>query len=73
MKTRVMMMTKNKQKEDFLELWEMGMKFFKVDNPSWKFRFCPKSSMTISFSDLVKMECWACNEYILNDGNCDCI
>lgn len=64
---------KEKAKEEFMDLWEIGMHFFKANDPHWKFRFCEKAGVPVSFDQLVNNECWNCPNYINNDGNCDCI
>ena len=62
-----------KKRKDFKELWEMGMKFQREVNPHWQQRFCPKLNKPVPFSELMNMECWKCEQYICNEGNCDCI
>ena len=66
-------MSEDLKKKDFLELWEMGMKFFKNARPQWQQRYCVKDQKPVLFSDLKDMECWKCPEYICNKGVCDCI
>jgi hypothetical protein len=61
------------RKSDFLELWEMGMKFYHQNDTHWQLRYCAKSDRVVSFPELKELSCWVCPEYICNDGVCDCI
>jgi hypothetical protein len=60
-------------KRDFLELWEMGMKYQRQGNPQWQLRYCVKLKRSVPFANLKDMECWKCPQYICNKGDCDCI
>ena len=66
-------MSEELKKKDFLELWEMGMKYFRKGRMEWQQRFCVKDNKPVPFSALKDMECWKCPEYICNEGDCDCI
>lgn len=61
------------KKHSFLEMWNRGMKYHNRGSPQWQLRYCPKQRKSVAFSELKGLECWKCDEYIVNDGNCDCI
>lgn len=64
-------MSNQSKKESFLELWEMGMKYFNEDNPQWQVRYCVKLQKGLPFSKLKSQECWNCKDFIENNGICD--
>lgn len=59
------------KEQSFLELWEMGMKFFNEGNPQWQVRYCMKNQRGLPFNQLKKQQCWNCKEFIENNGICD--
>ena len=59
------------REKSFLELWEMGMKFFKTGDPHWRLRWCVKQQQQVSFERLKKLECWKCPQFVCNKGICD--
>lgn len=56
---------------DFLELWEIGMKYYDADEIRWQYRMCLKAYKTVKFSELKDLKCWECPRFVCNGGNCD--
>lgn len=65
------MSANNLKKESFIELWEKGMLKFKEGNPQYLSRICLRLKTDVQFSELKTLKCWACEQFIVNHGNCD--
>ena len=59
------MISEDRIKKDFLEIHN------KMNGKTTPFRWCVKKAQTVSFEILLELECWKCEEFILNSGICD--
>ena len=59
------MISEDRIKKDFLEIHT------KMNGRTTPLRWCVKKGQTVSFAILPELECWKCEEFILNSGICD--
>lgn len=61
----------SKEESSFRELWKMGMKHHDNGLPGWQVRFCVKRQSQVNFKNLIKLQCWNCKQFVVNEGICD--